>query len=129
MVVTTDPVPGTPRGEGDPLYPPLSERFPVEGSYRELPGLARLSGGDAALFGLRPRPNCCRKDPATDPLFVSMGACSGRASRRRCDDDAAFGFEGCRDCTDSNRSAIAACHQIHRRIRSGLQTETNPEIV
>jgi hypothetical protein len=43
-----------PLREGDPLYPPLSERLPVQGLIATPLCLAQLSGSDAALLGLPP---------------------------------------------------------------------------
>ena len=53
MVVVTHPY-RVPLREGDPLYPPLSERLPVQGLIASTLCLAQLSGSDAALLGLPP---------------------------------------------------------------------------
>ena len=72
MAAATHPY-RVPLREGDPLYPPLSERLPVEGLIASPLRLAQLSGSDAALLGLRPPPNCCRKDPAPPALRFDGG--------------------------------------------------------
>jgi hypothetical protein len=55
MAAATHPY-RVPLREGDPLYPPLSERLPVQGLIATTLCLAQPSGGDAALLGLRPHP-------------------------------------------------------------------------
>ena len=55
MAAATHPY-RVPLREGDPLYPPLSERLPVQGLIAITLCLAQLSGGDAARLGLRPHP-------------------------------------------------------------------------
>ena len=72
MAAATHPY-RVPLREGDPLYPPLSERLPVQGLIASPLYLAQLSGGHAALFGLRPPPDCCRKDPAPPALRFDGG--------------------------------------------------------
>ena len=51
MAAATHPY-RVPLREGDPLYPPLSERLPVQGLIASALCLVQLSGGDAALSGL-----------------------------------------------------------------------------
>jgi hypothetical protein len=53
VVANTDPY-RVPLREGDPLYPPLSERLPVQGLFASILCLVQLPGGDAALLGLPP---------------------------------------------------------------------------
>ena len=53
MAAATHPY-RVPLREGDPLYPPLSERLPVQGLIATPLRLAQLSGSDAALLGLPP---------------------------------------------------------------------------
>ena len=53
VVATTDPY-RVPSERGDPLYPPLSERLPVQGLFASVLCLIQLAGGDVALLGLPP---------------------------------------------------------------------------
>jgi hypothetical protein len=60
MAAATHPY-RVPLREGDPLYPPLSERLPVEGLIASTLCLAQLSGSEAALSGLPPHPTVAGK--------------------------------------------------------------------
>jgi hypothetical protein len=55
MVVVTHPY-RVPLREGDPLYPPLSERLPVQGLIASTLCLAQPSGIGAGLLRLPPHP-------------------------------------------------------------------------
>ena len=64
VVATTDPY-RVPSERGDPLYPPLSERLPVQGLFASVLCLIQLAGADASLLGLSPN--------ATTSLAGSIG--------------------------------------------------------